>query len=191
MAFRRHQVAHVEQLRSGGRERFFRYREGADPVVADGTRSRYAPQADLYSGRLGLLTEYLVSTGDVRRGAESARLSAHAWQAIASWVLTGGEASYTGVVPAAPFRPRPGHFGAVELALRLDGLRVDSAAFPRFSDPSLSAPSAHSLTGGLNWYATTHLRILVNYEVTAFGVAPGGEKRATERALAARLQLGL
>ena len=177
--------------RSMGRVNFFRYRGGSSPVIADGIHQRFTPQGYLYTGRFGLLAEYAFSSGELRRGAETARLSNRAWQAIGSWVVTGEDASFNGVVPANSFDPRAGTWGAVELALRVDRLNIDSDAFPRFSDPTLSARSARALTGGINWYPNQHLRLILNYEETHFGAAPGGVGRRTERAVISRIQFGL
>ncbi|MBW3630458.1 MAG: hypothetical protein KY464_14325 [Gemmatimonadetes bacterium] len=181
----------LPMYRTGGRERFFHYRGGSDPVIADGTRQRYSPQAYLYSGRLGMLAEYLVSTGDVRRDTEAGRFSSQAWQAVGSWVVTGEDAAYMGIDPSTSFNPRAGTWGAVEVAVRADGLRADADTFPRFSDPAASALSARSLTGGVNWHPSRNIRVLVNYQTTWFGAAPGADARPTEKALVSRVQLGI
>jgi phosphate-selective porin OprO and OprP len=182
---------YLPAYRTPARERYFRYRGGTTPVVADGLHRRVSAQAYFYSGRYGVLGEQLFSSAEVSRGADAARLLNRSWQLIGSWVLTGEDASYTGVEPATRFDPHAGTWGAVEIAARVDGLRIDRDAFPTFSDPALSALAAHSFTGGVNWYANRNVRLLVNYELTRFDAAPGGERRRTERALASRFQLGL
>ena len=47
---------------------FFRYRTGTAPTLADGERTRIAPQFYYYVGRFGLLGEYTTVSQDVTRG---------------------------------------------------------------------------------------------------------------------------
>jgi phosphate-selective porin OprO/OprP len=51
------------------------------------------------------------------------------WYAQASYVLTGEDASYNGVVPISNFDPRNGRWGAFEVALRGSKLKIDEEAF--------------------------------------------------------------
>lgn len=178
----------LPRYRTQGQAQFFNYRAS---VAADGEHSRISPQAYLYSGRLGLLAEYIVSRQELVVGATRAELENKAWQATAGFVLTGEDASYRGVVkPSSPFNPGQGGWGAWEVVARYGGLDVDDAAFPLFADPSIAANKATAWTLGLNWYLNSNLKLVVNYLNTRFeGGAAAGADREDEKALFTRLQV--
>src|SRR5215203_3427905 len=95
-------AAALPAYRTPGQQTFFSYRTDGtapNPVIADGGRTRLSPQGYLYVGRFGLLTEYVQSTQEVRRGTEVEELENEAWQVAASWVIHGGDASFRGVAP--------------------------------------------------------------------------------------------
>lgn len=178
----------LPRYRTQGQAQFFNYRAA---VAADGEHSRISPQAYLYSGRLGLLAEYIVSRQELVVGATRAELENKAWQATAGYVLTGEDASYRGVVkPSSPFDPGKGGWGAWEVVARYGVLDVDDAAFPLFADPSVAASKATSWTLGLNWYLNSNLKLVVNYLDTTFdGGAAAGADREDEKAIFTRLQV--
>jgi phosphate-selective porin OprO/OprP len=161
---------------SGDRE-FFQYRSGADDastVVADGVRYRVSPQGYYYVGPFGLMAEYVQSAQEVRRGSATAMMNHSSWQLVSSYVLTGDEGSYEGVIPDRPFSPEIGHWGALELAARYTELTADSEAFPLFSDPQDSAGEARAWSLGLNWYLNRNVKLVFGFERTEFeSVAPG------------------
>ncbi|MBU6400563.1 MAG: porin, partial [Verrucomicrobia bacterium] len=148
-----------------GQQQFFAYNPGGGAtVLADGVHWRLSPQASYYWGPLGLFGEYIVSSQAVRRtGAAplaSANLAATAWEITGSWLLTGEDASSSGVVPRRPFRLTEGSWGAWQVVARVAGLEVDKAAFPLFADPTLSARAAASWSVGLNWWLNRNVRVL-------------------------------
>lgn len=159
-------------FRTTGQRAFFQYRSGA---VADGDHTRLAPQANYYWRGFGLLGEYTVSSQQVRRGASRRRLDHAAWHVMGSYVLTGEDASYNGVLPAKLFDPSQGHWGALELVARFSRLNVDKTAFPDLADSAASAESARSWAVGLNWYLNRSVKFVLNYEQTRF---TGGEQPA-------------
>lgn len=181
----------LSALRTSGQQTFFSYLTGAaaDTVVADGTHQRLSPQGYYYWGPFGLLAEYVASTQDVRRGTERARLRNDAWQVSASYVLFGGNASYTGVRPAHPLRPSEGGWGALELGVRHAELHVDPGAFPLFADPTRSARSANNWGAVLNWYLNTNARIVFDVQRTSFEGGAADGNRPTELALIERFQI--
>ncbi|HZX80190.1 MAG TPA: porin [Lysobacter sp.] len=178
--------AALPRYRTPGQVQFFGYR-GA--VLADGERRRLAPQAYWYHGPVGLLGEYIESSQQLRAGTTAARIDNRAWQLAASWVLTGEDASYRGVVK--PDRPFTGDgFGAFELAARVGALNIDEDAFPLFADPATAARRARAWTVGLNWYLTQNLKLVTNYSEAAFdGGAAAGADRETEKTLFTRAQV--
>ncbi|MCR6628496.1 MAG: OprO/OprP family phosphate-selective porin [Pseudoxanthomonas sp.] len=178
----------LPRYRTPGQVQFFNYRSA---VAADGKRTRWSPQGYFYRNQFGLLAEYIASKQELQVGATSAELENTAWQATASYVLTGEDASYRGVVkPSKPFSPGKGGWGAWELVGRYGELEIDDGAFPLFADPVVSARKAKAWTLGVNWYLTSHLKLVVNYLDTQFeGGAAAGADRDDEKAVFSRLQV--
>lgn len=178
----------LPRYRTPGQVQFFNYRS---TVSADGRQSRYSPQGYYYRNGFGLLAEYIVSAQQVSVGGVHADLSNKAWQATASYVLTGEDASYRGVAkPLRPFSPGAGGWGAFEVVGRYGVLEIDEDAFPLFADPSLSAGKASSWTAGLNWYLNSNLKLVFNYSYTRLdGGAADGADAEDEKAVFTRVQV--
>ncbi|KAF1714927.1 porin [Pseudoxanthomonas yeongjuensis] len=178
----------LARYRTPGQVQFFNYRSA---VLADGQQSRWSPQGYYYRNAFGLLAEYIVSKQELNIDGVREDISNKAWQATASYVLTGEDASYRGVVkPAQPFSPGTGGWGAFEVVGRYGALEIDDAAFPLFADPSVAASEATSWTLGLNWYLNSNLKLVVNYLQTSLdGGAAAGADREDEKAVFTRLQV--
>ncbi len=100
----------LPRYRTPGQATFFSYR---GTVLADGRHARWSPQAYYYRDAFGLQAEYIVSRQKLATLAARATLSNKAWQATASYVLTGEDAGYRGVVrPSRPFAPGGTGWGA-------------------------------------------------------------------------------
>ena len=181
------QTGSLPSYRSGGQLVFYSYAAGAR---ADGQRSRVAPQASLYSGRVGVVGEWAQSSQYVASGATRARVANAAWQAAASFVITGEPASASGVRPKRSFDPEAGAWGALEIAARVNGLTVDEDAFAfGLADSTRSARKVSAWAVGLNWYLNRNVKLVGSYERTTFkGGARDGD-RPTENALFFRAQL--
>lgn len=179
-------AGNLGSYKTAGQETFFRYRSD---VTAAGPHTRVSPQAYYYYRSFGLLGEWIRSAQEVSRGAASDRISNGGWQATASYVLTGEKNSYKGIDPARPFDPRKGGWGAWELAARYSRLDVDATAFPTFANPDQSAESARAWAVGLNWYPNRNVKVMLDYERTAFvGGSPRGD-RDDEHAAFVRFQV--
>lgn len=178
----------LPRYRTPGQVQFFNYRS---TVLADGQQSRWSPQGYYYRNAFGLLAEYIVSKQEVSVDGASEDLSSKAWQATASYVLTGEDASYRGVVePSRPFSPGAGGWGAFEVVGRYGALEIDGDAFPLFADPAVAASRAASWVLGLNWYLNSNLKLVVNYLQTSLdGGAAAGADREDEKAVFTRLQV--
>jgi len=165
---------------------FFTYASGA---VASGRRNRYSPQVFFFRGPFGGLLEYVRSRLPVTLNGTTAEIAANGWQAAASWVVTGEAATdaAAGIRPRAIFDPETGHWGAFQIAARVEGLVVDQAAV----DLGLAAPGssrkAQAWTVGLNWVLTGNVKYVLNFERTIFDDNRG--TRPPENALAFRTQL--
>ena len=181
-----------------GQQTFFRY---GSATVADGKRTRIAPQASYYYGPFGLITEYArvkqdvsLSTGGSASGGGSGgntvitpgtskSLSHDAWQVAVSYLLTGEDASFRGVKPKNNFDIDKGGWGAWELVARYSEINLDSDTFKNkagtsfsantYADLSTSAKSAKSWTAGVNWYLNQDVKAQLNYSHTTFDGGAG------------------
>lgn len=178
---------------------FFRYRAGTTPTLADGERTRMAPQFYYYVGSFGLIGEYTEVSQQVSRatatGTRADTVDTTAWQLAASWFLTGENASFRGYNSNSVFSPGSGSWGAFELAARYHQLTIDDRAFAggddSYADPAAAARKAAGYTLGLNWYLNPNIKWVLNYEHTNFeGGAPGGGHRPDENAVLLRVALG-
>lgn len=177
-----------------GQQKFFTYTNG---VNAAGAGWRVSPQAYYYYGPFGLLAEYVISDQQVASKSKSADLQNTAWEISGSWLLTGEEASYTGVTPRHPFAPRTGDWGAWQLVARIGELDVDSKAFlgGAFADPKKNAATATAWSVGLNWYLNKNIRANLSYSHTTFDSYAGTKFTAgsvpfqSENILFSRVQL--
>ena len=181
----------LPRYRTPGQNVFFNYRAS---VLADGEHQRLSPQFYYFRNRLGLMGEWISSEQEVQVGgntATHATLENQAWQLTGSWVLSGEDASYRGVVkPAHPFAIDGEGWGAWELVARYGELQVDGDAFPVYADPSLSARRSRAWGLGLNWYLNSNLKLVVNWTDAGFeGGAPAGRDREDEQALFSRVQV--
>lgn len=178
----------LPRYRTPGQVQFFNYRAA---VLADGRNTRFSPQGYFYRNAFGLLAEYIVSKQEVSVGGVREELSNSAWQATASYVLTGEDTGYRGVVkPSHHFNPGTGGWGAFEVVGRYGMLEIDEDAYPLFADAAVSSSQATSWTLGLNWYLNSNLKLVLNYLHTSLeGGAAGGADREDEKAVFTRLQV--
>lgn len=163
---------------------------GNNPVMADGSRSRYSPQVWYFHKAFGGWAEYVETTTPLRRGDLTGDIDHEAWQVAASWVLTGEKATDAGagVRPNRNFDFGAGGWGAFQIAARYHVLQVDDRAFTLgFAAPGASG-KAEGYTVGLRWYASGNLWYTLNFERTVFDDDPGGP-RSAENGLAFRTQL--
>jgi phosphate-selective porin OprO/OprP len=159
-------------------------------AVADGVRRRYSPQAFYYFRQFGGFAESVHTETPIREGLIREDISHNAWQAAASWVLTGETATDApaGVRPRASFDVGNGGLGAFQVAARYQTLEVDEQAIALgFAAPG-SSRQADAWTIGLNWYPTGNFRYTVNFERTVFDDDPDGPRPA-ENAFVFRTQV--
>lgn len=176
-------------------------------TYADGERVRISPQAYYYFRSFGLLGEYVHESQDVARAVGSgataftrrAKLKPDSWQLLATYSLTGDDATFGTVKPNRPFGVGQPGWGAVEFAARISELTLDPATFTQasngaanswFADPTKQANKAVSWTVGLNWYLTQNVAWYVDFTKTRFdGGALDGADRADEAAYFTRFQV--
>lgn len=181
--------------KTDGQQTFFKY---GSTTISDGQSWRISPQLDYRYGPFGLLSEYVVSTVNVRPGTTGAKaeLQNKAWQIATGYVLTGENSSYNGVTPKSNFDPVNGTWGAFELTARYANLKIDDAAFPLYASSATNADEASSIGIGLNWYLAKAVAFKFDYYQTKFGFAPGAPAvsssailRQDEKALITRFQV--
>ncbi|HXE79843.1 MAG TPA: porin [Vicinamibacterales bacterium] len=163
---------------------FFTYTGAA----ADGTRVRYSPQAFYYYRRFGGFAEFVHTEVPVATAAGRSDVSSRAWQAAASFVLSGEAATASGVRPSRPFNFGGGDWGAFQIALRYHELRVDDDVLALAAAAPGSSRRARAWTAGLNWYVTQNFKHVFNLERTSFGDSVGTE-RPDETAILFRTQV--
>jgi phosphate-selective porin OprO/OprP len=150
----------------------------SNTVVANGPHNRYGVYLYEALGPLGLMGEYYESDQEVgRAGKGNAWIHNKAYQAQATFVFFGADASYDFVHVRTPFEPLQGHFGALEGAFRAGHLANDTAAFPNYASPTASVRGATEFTTGLNWYWSDNAKFVVNWDHTEF---QGGAKTPDE-----------
>jgi len=150
----------------------------ANTVVANGPHNRYGAYLYEAIGPLGIMGEYYVSDQEVgRAGFPNLWIHNKAFQAQATYIFFGADASYDYVHVRSPFEPAKGNFGALELGVRAGHLSIDPAAFPNYASPTGSVRGATEETVGLNWYWSDNAKFVLNWDHTDF---QGGAKTAPE-----------
>jgi phosphate-selective porin OprO/OprP len=182
----------LPSYKTPGQLTFFNYRsDGSNTgtAVANGDLRRFSPQATYYYGPLGVLAEYIASSQPVKIGANQRDIRNEAWQVTTSFVLTGENASYTGVNPRTSLDLSKGTWGAWELAGRFSTLLVSADAFPLFADPAKVTKNARAWAYGINGYLNKNVKIQADYEQTVFeyGATAKGN-RENESVILTRVQ---
>jgi phosphate-selective porin OprO/OprP len=164
----------------------------AQGVTADGTRRRFSPQLSYYVGPFGLIAEYAWSESWVKKPSDGTRVrfNGKAWEATATFALTGEKASYSGLRPKEALDPGQGKWGAIELTARAHAIEFGDDVFDLFVDPAKTIKKGLAWAVGLNWYLSRNVKQVVDYERMTFtGGAADGKDRPTENAFYVRTQL--
>lgn len=182
--------ATLPTYRSPGQAAIFNYVSG---VSADGPHARLSPQFYYHWDSFGLLGEYVVSEQTVVKTVSGSilrdKISNDAWQLVASYVLTGEDASFKGVDPRKPFSVKDHTWGAFEMVGRYGVLDIDNIAFSdALANPNASVSEAESWGLGLNWYLNRNLKLMLDYERTDFTGGSALEDRETENTIFSRVQ---
>ncbi len=181
--------------RSAGQQSpFFAYATGPlkiDSSVAAGAASRATGHGYWYAGRVGVLSEYVVSWQKVAREGRTGTVRNEGANATVSLELTPDHGSYQSVTPRYPFDPARGHWGALEAVGRYSTLHIGPTAFrDGLADPAKSARAASAWAYGANWVVNPWVRLQIDYERTRFvGGAPAGVNRQAENALLSEVQV--
>jgi phosphate-selective porin OprO/OprP len=166
----------------------FQFQSG---VTFVGERARYSPQAYWYWGPFALLGEYVLNSTKFERAADTARARSRAWQIAGSWVITGENTSWKGVIPSESFDLETGGLGAFELIARFSRLNLDGDLYQNstFVNAALYPENADEWAVGLNWYLNRFVKVAFNYEHAEFTNAGSNPNNPSEGAFLTRLQL--
>ncbi len=181
----------LNPFKSPGQQTIFSYLAStpANTVFAQGRHTRINPQLYYYIGPFGLLAEWVKEYQELANSIGTGAVNNNAAHATAS-VVIGGAASYEGIKPTHPLSVANGTFGAVEVALRYEYLKIDTDAFPTAADPSKSISRARSGGVALNWQLTRNIKASADFIQSWFdGGAPNKGNRATEKVGLARFQV--
>ncbi|CAH9018501.1 hypothetical protein NURINAE_00961 [Candidatus Nitrosacidococcus sp. I8] len=145
----------------------FKYVDG---TAAAGQIFEIAPQAYYTRGSFRAFGEYIFHSQEVQNITAQKTLYNQSWQVAASYILTGENAIFipSGVIVKQNFDPSQHHWGAVEIKARYNRLYVDPHAFPLFADPNRSATGAKGWTIGVNWYFTSQMKAMLDYQQAIF-----------------------
>lgn len=186
--------------KSPGGASIFSYKVGATPdtsntVIASGQQRRLNVHGYYAVGPFGILAEYLYSQQRVGLDYNNITAGNQGWTAEASVFLFGGKASYSQAQVLTPFDLNAGTFGALELVGRASQLRFDDALFGAKADATkpvdeaTSVKRATELAGGLTWYWSRCVRILLSYNHTSYKGGVAGGDRTAENVFFGRTQL--
>ena len=173
----------ISTYKTYGQQTWFTYNKG---VTASGTRFRYEPQLYYYHRQFGLMAAFasdrhaLNLNGIVTHGKTPVYVNNYStftdtgYLAQLSYVLTGEDATFKGVIPRHPFDPLHGKWGALDVAGRISNVSVDSGVFKLgYANPNVSANNATEYAFGLNWYLNTNVKWQLDYARTFFNGGAG------------------
>jgi phosphate-selective porin OprO/OprP len=159
------EVGALPTFRTSVQQTYFSYASGA---AASGTRSRVTPAVFYYHKAFGGYAEYMRSAQPVTRNGVETDVANHAWEATASYMLTGEAASEGIVRPKDDFDPANGRWGALQLVARYTTLTVDRSAFIAGLARAGSSRETRSFTLGANWYPNAYIKLYGTFERTMF-----------------------
>ncbi|MGP8242980.1 MAG: OprO/OprP family phosphate-selective porin [Bryobacteraceae bacterium] len=165
----------------------------ASGVTEAGHRARLTPGAYYYVGPLGLFLEDGLTEEGLQKGAVRRSIAFRAWQAAASYILTGEKKTFASPTPKKNFDPSNHGWGAVEVAARVGEFSAEQGLYNYgFASYTTSPRLAHEVAGGVNWYLNDLFRISLDYGHTTFeggATVAAGLNRPAENALIFRFQI--
>jgi phosphate-selective porin OprO/OprP len=128
------------------------------PVLVAGEMDIFAPTY-----------ERLVYAAGAFRGRSSDTVPTTAWLIQASWLLTGEDATLSGVKPKKDFDPRHNTWGAFELASRFSRLFTSESIYTGgYALRPGNSAGASEVTLGLNWYLNKNVKLMFDWVHTTF-----------------------
>jgi len=130
-----------------GYGRFFSYLPG---TYANGPGYRLSPQGYFYKNKVGLLTEYIISSQQISKNQETTTVANIGWQMALQYMLSNDKATYGEVIPNSPYEIGGNGTGAWQIGFRVGQLSFDQDAFPLFAS-SQQAKTVRQIGASLNW----------------------------------------
>jgi phosphate-selective porin OprO and OprP len=168
-------------------------------VFVDGRRLRWGADARIQAGPVAVWGEFLRAREE-RKGQgptleDLPDVQGDGWSANATWLVTGEKKTRT----IRPDRSLFGGPGAVEVAVRYEGLRFDDVEDEGFESAGNRArnvrPAGYrAFTGGLSWWPSSFLRLLGDVVVERYDDAlraPEPGKKGNYVSLIGRVQVHL
>ncbi len=179
-------------LRTYGNAVFFAFRAdgtAAGTVTADGGVARVVPHLTYAYGPVAAYADYTRE----RDAFGASTVGFDAASATVTVALTGERASPFGrIVVAHPIDLARGQYGGFQVVAGGGEVRVGNAAFTAgLANPATSMQRADVIGGGVNWYPTNGLGLLVDVSRTTFTAFAGAAARPAEATIYARLELSL
>lgn len=182
------------QFKTAGQTTFFQLETGTTSTgtaLEAGRHWRATGQGYWYTGRFGMLAEYVRSREHVALGPKHDLADFEAWQVLGQWVITDDDATYKTVAPRHPFDPAKRQWGAVDITARVGELRVvDARTLDRgFADPTKSARRAWAVGGGADWFLNRNVRFVLDVDHTWYTRGFKVGDRPAETSIVGRAQL--
>ncbi len=148
------------------------YLDSTGAGTFDGRRTRLVPQFSWALGPALVRGEYLIRRDELDDTFADRDLESGGWYVYATWLVTGeAKKPETRVAPS-------GDGGAVELALRIARIEVDNALENGFFAAGAgNAERVTSVTGGVNWWIRSSVRLTLNAVREEYGDALQFERR--------------
>ncbi len=159
------QMGPLPTFKTSVQQTYFSY---ATSVTASGPRQRVSPAVFYYYKSFGGFAEYMRSTQRIARASTLIDVTNQAWEATASFLLTGETATYTMVRPKHNFDPANRHWGALQVLARYSTLTVDREAFTTGLAAANASREAKQFTIAANWYPAAYIKYYATFERTTF-----------------------
>ena len=168
----------LPSYKSGGQNTFFSYAvsttDNSATPFAHLRQSRINPGLYYYLGGFGVLGEYVWDKQEVQKGNTVSYLVNWAAHGAASFVI-GGKNGYDGATPNQVLDFTKGTWGALEIGVRYNVLKVDDATVNTtapttiaFADGTKSASKVQAFGGAINYVPSRTFRVCLNFEQSRF-----------------------
>ena len=168
----------LPSYKSGGQNTFFSYyvstTDNSATPFAHLRQTRINPGLYYYIGGFGILGEYVWDKQEVQKGNAVSYLVNWAAHGTASFVI-GGKNGYDGATPNQVLDFTKGTWGALEIGVRYNVLKVDdttiNTAAPStiaFADGTRNASKVQAFGGAINYVPSRTFRLCVNFEQSRF-----------------------
>lgn len=155
-------------------------------MPSNGDAMTYGAELRYYGGPVHFMAEWLTLEQDITNPAEGTEnFQTRAWFVQAGVVLTGEDASFSGLKPRKNFDPMNGGWGAFELVVRYANLMAPHEAIDEGYASGYDTADAYAV--GVNWYMNPSVKFMLMYEHVKLG--SGSSVNMDEDVILMRFQL--